>query len=542
MTDITKNKRYFSFRYVLAILLSMVLGVVGGYLLYNFLQTEDIILPTQLTSQNKLENINLKHAHKLTINDKEIGIGKNFVLNDSYFNEGKNTVILQRVSFEKLKSFENKYFILADRLVNEPRILKKQLEVVINQSKVSIPIEKDAQDILIVNDTQVEVTNDKIDLKLNPGENTFIIKTQDPNKNISKATEIKIINDTDQKWKTYSCSGFKFSLDSTKNQVGFSGVNGRSESQPSFVSFNNPEDKCKRVAEPIEIFPVNQNAPCWNCDYVVRYISANKSNTVINRPTIEDSKNYPYVKEAEVYTTKSGITGDLLKTTTSNTVIKNGVEIIEDYNQFIFTFLINDEEYNITGNNSISNNVESDFMSLIDTVLPLNIEDKQENNHTYITSKEDFSMLEKNSFKITAVSDWKVEVRKVENKEFPTYSIMELKKGTYKLYIQQTPSRESLCGLVEEYLEVEKFKQIEIDGLLLSVPQVTLTKSSQFGPGNFNDKVYFLKGDKVASCDFGSKGFNYMISITMSDAGKPVSEFDEEMELEINEILKSIKW
>ncbi|MGL4758375.1 MAG: hypothetical protein ACRCXZ_03500, partial [Patescibacteria group bacterium] len=432
------------------------------------------------------------------------------------------------------------YKVFVDRAINNPEFSRAIPEQVFNQKSIILPVTVENGDTLLVNEKQVKIENNSINLKLDADKNEFNIQSQDQYGNTSLPKSIIITNNTDPKWKEYTCGSLKYYLDSTKLQHGYSGVEDRPEFEQGkdeeFSRINSFGSLCNEGSISSAIYPLNSKAGCWNCGGNYSYINVTKNSRLLNRPDIKQSIDYPYITEAKEYITKSGITGDLIKKTLElesgekDKTIKNST--------IIFTFSINEEEYVINATERSNSEWEDDFMSVIDTLTLTKPTDKQDNSYSKTAESKTYSFTQESPFEISANSDWKV----YESKgELEGYKSLNLNKGTYTIRIDQFTSEKNGNGISKSEVEISKTKQMKIGDLDVLVPLVSKVKPIASAAGAFNFDVLFEESDGYTN-ELTSGDYNYSVIVYNDDSMNSPTKFDTEIEKEILEILESIKW
>jgi hypothetical protein len=529
------------------------LGAPGTSLfLKSYLKTEDATLPQVINSTIMYPNLEFKKAHKIKINNQEKAIFRSYQIQPTDLKEGENIINISRKSLFGLSGPEKSYTVFVDRIKPEIKLSGTIPQEVINTSDILVPIDSPGADNYFVNDSPANLVNGNVSARLQEGENTIRVSSQDTYGNRSKPLEIKIINDKNQKWQQNACGEFIYTLNAERLQIGYSGVENRPEitnqSDTYFAQANTPVCSSDRVYVPM--YPLGSKALCWNCDGGYSYINISKSDNIINRPSAEVFVGHPNVVSAGEYTTKSGIVGDLIKKVKDQTVYREN-PIQTKVTSLSFAFLIDDNEYVVSGSGSDYNpqlaNVEKDFMEVIDHLYLTNREKIQENKHVTTQGYKSYIAKEGGDFEISYPVSWKVTTKKAQatNVDGSVDRVYyNLTNGEYAINITQTEVGKSgyCAGLFSED-EEKVYSDMVIDGVSLSVPLVTKTKF-QGGIG-FGTNVYRIESKssgKVGYCTFTAGKGDYMINVYTSERGTPVNSFDETGEKEIIEILKSIKW
>lgn len=511
---------------------------IAGYTAYDFMKTEPIDISPNLNSSSINDTIEFTHAHKLTINDKEIGIGKKFVLAEDLFKQGNNTIELQRVSFWGIKGISKPTSVSVDTLINKVKFVKNPPKKVFNLASIDVSIEKDKEDSLLVNQKSVQAKDNKITLQLNQGENKFDINTQDNVGNKSEVEQLSIFNEKNPKYKEVVCDKVKFYLNSEKVQIGLSGVEGRpevtNESDEYFAEVNKTSGKCTSPNSNYTIQLLNTKAGCWNCGGgFSEYITIGKSVEVLNIPKPETKEINPSILKAEDYTTETGIIGRLTKLKTF------GDDKLQSHE---FRFVINNEEYIVSSGVIKDEQISEDFMEILNSLSLVDPNDEQNIKVNENISPKKYSFSE-GTFSIQANGDWRVERGQLGLRGDYKTETLTFTKGQFTITVDKYLNEVGVCGAVADLVPIEKYKLINIDGLELYIPQYTKILPREPGITDGLISSVFQK-DKNGNfdCVYEAGDNKYEIRMYHSDQNRQQSELDAKMEKEVNELLQTIKW
>jgi hypothetical protein len=525
-----------NYTWILLVLLLIIGLFCLGYFASEFMNTETEWLPNTISSNSPNQLVEFKHAHKLTINDKEIGIGKKFDLTQDLFTQGTNKIEVKRVSKWGLEGSKKSSTIFVDTSINNVKFAKYPPEKVFNLSNIELDIAKDQGDKLLLNGSQTETAEKKINLPLKSGENKFTLQTQDNLGNSSEVEEIYIFNETNPKYKEITCDKVKFYLDSNKVQIGVSGVKDRpevtNESDEFFAEFNQPTGKCIEANSSYSIQPLNQFAECWNCGGgITQYITLGKSSEVLNQAKVETKEINPNIIESvQEYTTETGITGSLIK---SKSPLN---DMLQEYK---FRFTINNDEYVLSSSSIDDETMKADFVDILNSLTLVNPADDQTLKFNNDQKQQEYSFTE-GEFSIQTNSDWRVERGKLDNRGDYKTETLTLSKSLYTITIDKYFNEDGGCGAVADIIPIENYQQVTIDGLELYVPQYTKIKPVQSQIGG--SSVYQKNPTGDYDCVYEAGGEKYEIRVFTDNYSGQTTKVDALMEQEVNEILQSIKW
>jgi hypothetical protein len=533
------------------------LGVGSMYLLFETIKTESITLPTKLNSTDIAPNIFLKKVHNISINGKNKAVWNSYQTKFADFVEGENTITIQRESKFGLKGAISEYSINVDRIAPILKITYNQPTELVNQSSVDIEIEQEPKSEIYVGDMYTILVNGKVNIPLQPGENTPDIRIKDEFGNLTKNQDFKITNLTGGQYQQSSCGDLIYTIDTSKVQLGYSGVENRpevtNETDKYFAQANTAQ--CQTNSTKVPVYPLGSKAYCWNCDGGYSYISLTNQPNILNRPKVEKELVYPNVVKALEYDTKSGIKGDLVTQQQDINYTIENVPKQRKLQTFSFEFIHKETTYKVFASGDINlpkfANLEQDFMFFIDHLYTFGLNKIESNNHVDGSETKEFNDSSFGGMKLNYQSDWKLSLIKgndylpINGRPFDPSNILIAEKGVYSVSIFQTEKNKGgYCGLTFEDSNKKYYTEKEIDGQKLQIPLATVLKT-QLGQGGDNNVIQVKQNENglfVGNCKFTIGNFDYLISVLGGDKGKNVTEFDIKVEKEILDLLSSIKW
>ncbi|MBC7472129.1 MAG: hypothetical protein H7196_02600 [candidate division SR1 bacterium] len=550
-------------KYIYRLLVGLLCIAAVTLAIYAFmvfgLQSQNVSLPNIINNKAPNPYISFDKTHKISINGTQKAIWKSYQFKSSDFTEGQNIISIERQSIFGIHGFSKNYTVFVDRVAPELKLIANIPQEVINQNSIDIYLQQEIGTTIYYNDVKADFKDKKLSVNLKSGLNRSKLSVVDRYQNSSKVFDFSVNNLNQTKYKLSKCDKFSYTLDTTQQQIGYSGVEGKSEiTNESDIYFGDINlAKCDSSEIKVPIYPLGYKANCWNCDKTDTYINITNTQKTVNRPTLENQLKYPNISKAEEYTGKSGIKGDLLKkiNLSEKTVDGKTVSILQVF--LTYDFLIGEKQYQVSGSVNINDpkmtNFEQDFMFVIDHIYLADPSDPHENFHSDLKLPGLFKIEEFNGLEFKYQPDWKVTYQlKKDNgllkgsKLKAQNNIVVLEKGGYSVTILQ--SLKDQLGVCNNPIDLEKVKtnynEKFIDGIKLLVPLVTKIKTQPSG-SVFNKALVVNQnqyGASTVNCIFTAGVYDYSITINIYDDSKPVISFDEEIEGEIINMISSIKW
>jgi hypothetical protein len=533
------------------LIFGVLLGFGAMWLAFDSIKTESINLPNKLNSTASNPIISFKKTHKISINGQQKSIWNSYQTQSSDFVEGRNVISVQRESKFGLKGIQAEYIINVDRIAPELKIGYTKSNELVNQKNVTLQIDQELRSEIYLGDKIITADDGKIDIPLFPGENIPNISIKDEIGNITKNNNFKIMNLVGEQYQQVVCDDLLYTLDTTKTQIGYSGVDGRPEVTPEtdiyFADLNKP--KCSQNKASVSVYPKGAKAICWNCDGGYTYINLYNTPNIINKPRAEKALDYPNVISASEYTTKSGITGDLVKQIKDSSYVRDSVKI-EIKNLIItFEFSYKGTAYQVVGNANINNtkliNLEQDFMFFIDHLYSSDFEKVPNIIHSEGTDSKEFKDAAFNGFKFNYKLDWKISIDKDDENRSNDSNVrvasnrIIASKGPYTVYIQQTAKNGiGTCGTLFDDETKKSYKEIDIDGEKLQMPFSANNSFNTFVLKEYKNEI----GAIVGKCNLTIGDYDYQLTVYTGNLTNDKTKFDLQTSKELFELLDSIKW
>jgi hypothetical protein len=535
----------------------VLLGFGAMWVAFDSVKIENTSLPDKLNSTTPNPLISFKKTHKITINGQQKSIWNSYQTLASDFIEGRNIITVQRESKFGLKGVQVEYVINVDRVAPELKIGYNKSNELINQKNISLQIDQEPRSEIYLDDKIIKATEGKITVPLSSGENKPDISIKDEFGNITKNNNFNVTNIVGEQYQQATCGDLLYTLDTSKTQIGYSGVEGRpeitSQTDTYFADFN--KNKCSQGQTFLSVYPKGAQALCWNCDGGYTYINLYNTPSIVNKPNASKALEYPNVVSASEYTTKSGISGDLVKQIKDFGYTVNNQQIYVKNLTITFEFMYKNTTYQVVGNSNINNpklaNLVQDFIFFIDHLYSADLEKAPNIQHSDGVDLKEFKDASFNGLKFNYQTDWKVVTSKnVED----TYddsnsrvnsSTIIASKGPYSVSIQQVEKDKiGTCETLFDDENIKYYKELNIDGEKLQVPIASLNKIIVGNVVNdFVLRLYKNKNDTlVGGCNLAIGKYDYRVAVGGGDRTTALTNFDIQASKELLELLNSIKW
>jgi hypothetical protein len=317
-----------------------ILTVVVGIGVSIFLVKPKITLQTVKTEETKLANTETKiglntkeqkivfdKPHKLSLNGKNLGINKEFILKMDDFQEGQNQLQITGADVigpVTLLSKDTKNFeVVADKTAPELLLDQANPGFVLLNKELSIKIKQEPGTKILVNDVEAKPSAkdpNTIDIPVIDGQNDVRIVSRDDFQNDSKPVNLTFQALVKDGWEKLQCGKFIFPINSNDLQVGFSGfvTPSKTTSQAAqdklIYSFQHPDcSKIDKMDSPAFIInPKGTKLYCSECEGITAFIVFGREITDYKTRQIDGGDNYTdtwakYLVKKDTITSKAGV-------------------------------------------------------------------------------------------------------------------------------------------------------------------------------------------------------------------------------------------